>query len=179
MTPECTGFTEEEIYVLIKVNANILHVCNSCTEKNGTGDLSQAPSTKMDGKLDDLDLKVETLNKQIEKSNEFIISIKAELSELKIRPQSYAASLGTIAIVKVFYPSANDNGMGIRVRGIPENESKSPDERLHADMKAFEEILCYLKVEAKQLCKVTRIGKYNPEKGPRTILINLESPISK
>ena len=31
-------------------------------------------------------------------------------------------------------PSANDNGMGIRVRGIPENESKSLDERLHADM---------------------------------------------
>ena len=133
----------------------------------------------MDGKLDDLNLKVETLNMQIEKSNEFINSIKAELSELKIRPQSYAASLGTIAKGKVFYPSANDNGMGIRVRGIQENESKSPDERLHADMNSIEEILCYLKVEDKRLCKVTRIGKYNPEKGPRTILINLESPISK
>ena len=61
---------------------------------------------------------METLNKQIEKSNEFINSIKAELSELKIRPQSYAASLGTIAKGEVFYQSANDNGMGIRVRGI-------------------------------------------------------------
>ena len=47
-------------------------------------------------------------------------------------------------------------------------------------MNAIEEILCYLKkVEDKRLCKVTRIGKYNPENGPRTILINLESPISK
>ena len=69
--------------------------------------------------------------------------------------------------------------MGIRVRGIPENESKSPDERLHADMLAIEEILCYLKVEDKRLSKVTRIRKYNSEKGLRTILINLESPISK
>ena len=42
----------------------------------------------------------------------------------------------------VFYPRANDNGMGIRVRGIPENQSKSSDERLHADMNAIEEILC-------------------------------------
>ena len=45
-------------------------------------------------------------------------------------------------------------------------------------MNAIEEILCYLKVN-KRLCKVTRIGKYNPERGPRAILINLESPISK
>ena len=97
----------------------------------------------------------------------------------KIRRQSYAASLGTIAKGKVFYPSANDNGMGIRVKGIPENESKSPDERLHADMNAIEEISCYLKLEDKRLCKVTRIRKYNPEKGPITILINIESPISK
>ena len=46
MTPECTGFTVEEIEVLIKLNANILHVCNSCTEKKGSGDLSQALSRK-------------------------------------------------------------------------------------------------------------------------------------
>ena len=69
--------------------------------------------------------------------------------------------------------------MGIRVRGIPENESKSPDERLHADMNTIEDILCYLKVEDKRLCKVTRIGNYNPEKRPKTILLNLGSPISK
>ena len=119
MTPECTGFTVEEIKVLIKLYTNILHVCNSCTGKKGSSDLSQAASTKMDGKLDDLKLKVETLNKQIEKSNGFINSIKVELSELKIKPQSYAPSLGTIAKGKVFYPSANDSGMGIRVRGIP------------------------------------------------------------
>ena len=102
---------------------------------------------------------VEALNKQIEKSNEFMNSIKAELPELKIMPQSYAASLGTIAKRKVFYPSTNDNGMGIRVRGFQENKSKSPDERLHADMNAIEEILCYLKVEDKRICTVTRIGK--------------------
>ena len=148
-------------------------------KKRGSGDLSQAFSTKTDGKLDDLSLKVETLNKQFQKSNELFNSIKAELSELKITPQSYAASLGTIAKGKVFYQDINDNGMGIRVRGIPENESKSPDERLHADMNAIEEILCYLKVADKRLCKVTRIGKYNPEKGPRTILLNLETLLAK
>ena len=133
----------------------------------------------MDGNLDDLNLKVEKLNKQIEKSNESINSIKAELLELKIRPQPNAASLGNIAKGKVFYLSAHENGTGIRVRGIPEDESKSTDERLHADMNAIEEILCYLEVEDKRLCKATCIGKYNPEKGPRTMLLNLESPISK
>ena len=96
-----------------------------------------------------------------------------------MKPQSYAASLGPIAKGKVFYPNANDNGMGIPVRGIPENGSKSPDERFNGNMNAIEEILCYLKVEDKRLSKVTRLGKYNPEKGPRTILINLESRISK
>ena len=87
--------------------------------------------------------------------------------------------MGTIANRKVFYPSANDNGMGIRVIGIPENETKSPEEKVHADMNAIEETLCYLKVEDNRLCKVTRIGNYNPENGPKTILMNLESPISK
>ena len=59
---------------------------------------------------------------------------------------------------KVFYPSPNYYGIGIRVRGIPENESKSPDENLHANMNAIEEILCYHNVEDKRLCRFTRIG---------------------
>ena len=63
MTPECTGFTVEEIKALTKLNANRLHVCNSCTDKKGSGKLSQAPSTKMDRKPDDLNLIVETLNR--------------------------------------------------------------------------------------------------------------------
>ena len=70
MTPECTSFTVKEIVVLIKFNANILHVCDSCTEKKGAGELSQALSTKMCRNLADPNLKVETLDKQIEKSNE-------------------------------------------------------------------------------------------------------------
>ena len=32
-TPEYTGSRVEEIEVLIKLNANVLHVCNSFTEK--------------------------------------------------------------------------------------------------------------------------------------------------
>ena len=55
-------------------------------QKKGPAGLSQALTTKTDGKLDGLKLKVETLNKQIEKSNEFINSITAELSELKLKP---------------------------------------------------------------------------------------------
>ena len=54
--------------------------------KKGSGDLSQALRTKMDEKLDDINLDVETLNKEVEKSNEFFNSIKAELSEFKIKP---------------------------------------------------------------------------------------------
>ena len=57
MTPECTSFTVKEIEVLIKLNANILHVSNSCTEKKGSGDLNQALSTKMGRNLADLNLK--------------------------------------------------------------------------------------------------------------------------
>ena len=46
-------------------------------------------------------------------------------------------------------------------------------------MNAFEKILSYLKTENKWLCRVLGIGKHHAKKGPRTILIKLESPVSK
>ena len=38
-----------------------------------------------------------------------------------------------------------NKGLGIRVGGVLKNESKSPNERLHADVNASEEFLSYQK----------------------------------
>ena len=53
MTSDCTGFKLDEVEVSIKSNAHILHVCSIFTERNTLGDLIQAVSTKLYGKLDD------------------------------------------------------------------------------------------------------------------------------
>ena len=44
MISNYTGCTVEEIKVLINLNANILHVFNSCEEKKTPGDINQAPT---------------------------------------------------------------------------------------------------------------------------------------
>ena len=79
-----------------------------------------------------------------------------------------------------FHSTKSNDGLGIRVRGVPELTSKSADERIHAEMAAVEEMLDFLNIKDKKLSKCHRIGRKDSTKTvPRTLLIHLENPVSK
>ena len=50
---------------------------------------------------------------------------------------------------------------------------------MQEDISQIYHILDFLEIEDRKLTKITRIGKFDPDKGPRTILFNTESSISK
>ena len=121
--------------------------------------------------------------KSIEKSNQMKETVKFDLSgELKknqkLRPHPWKCKKG---VVKTAFRSTKSNdGLDIRVRGVPELTSKSADERIHIETAAVEEMLDFINNEDKKLSKIHRIGKYDSTKAvPRTLLIHLENPITK
>ena len=119
----------------------------------------------------------------IEKSNQMIETVTLDLSELKKQKKKYAQSLGNVtrgATKTAFHSTKLNDGIGIRVCGVPELTSKSADERIHAEMAAVEEMLDFLSIEDKKVSKIHRIVRFDPTKTvPRTLLIHLENPISK
>ena len=50
---------------------------------------------------------------------------------------------------------------------------------MQEDLGTIDRILAFLQIDDRKLSKATRIGKFNPDKGPRTLLFNTESSVSK
>ena len=180
MTSKCTGFDKTGIDVLIKLDKNLLHICNDC--KDNKNNAIDNKTSKIDDKLIEIKEQMKMFAQSIKKSNQMIDTVKLDLSELK-KPKSYAQSLANVTkgVTKAsFHSTKSNDGLGIRVRGVPELTSKSADERIHAEMAAVEEMLDFLNIEDKKLSKIHRIGRYDSTKTvPRTLLIHLENPISK
>ena len=76
-------------------------------------------------------------------------------------------------------PTVPNTQLGIRIRGVPESKEKSDIDRMQEDLGTIDRILAFLQIDDRKLSKATRIGKFNPDKGPRTLLFNTESSISK
>ena len=180
MTSKCTGFDKTDIDVLIKLDINLLHFCNDC--KDNKDNAIDNKTSKIDDQLIENKEQMKMLAQSIEKSNQMIENKKIDLSELR-KSRSYAHSLGNVtkSVTKTaFHSTKSNDGLGIRVRGVPELTSKSADGRLHAEMAAVEEMLVFLNIEDKKLSKIHRIGRYDSTKTvARTLLIHLENPISK
>ena len=72
------------------------------------------------------------------------------------------------------------SGYGIRVHGMPENTSRSLDERMHCNIDALEEILEFLRIKDRHMNKLHHLEKYNAEiKEKWTKFVCMEKPISK
>ena len=180
LTSKCTGFDKTDIDVLIKLDKNLLHICND--RKDNKDNAIDNKTFKIDDQLIEIKEKMKLFAQSIEKSNQMIETAKLDLGDLK-KPKSYNKSLGNVTkgVTKIaFHSTKSNDGLDIRVRGVPELTSKSADEQIHADMAAVEEMLDFLKIDDKKLSKIHRIGRYDSTKTvPRTLLIQLENPICK
>ena len=139
MTSKCTGFDKTNIDVLIKLDKNLLHICNGC--KYNKDNAIDYKTSKIDDKLIEIKEQMKMFAQSIkQKSNQMIETVKRDLSEPK-KPKNYAQSLGNVtkAVTKTaFHSTKSNDGLGICVRGVPELTSKSADERIHAEMAAVE-----------------------------------------
>ena len=77
-------------------------------------------------------------------------------------------------------PVRSSRNLGVRIRGVPENTTGTPDERFQAEIKALEKILVFLNIDDKKLSKIQRIGRNDPDRTtPRTLIVNMENMLSK
>ena len=122
---------------------------------------------------------MKTLTDKIEKSNNIITNVQSEVINMKKDTKTYKQSLGKVNHGKsVSIPRKTT--LGVYIRGIPESNSSSADDRFDADLAEVEKLLEHLNVEDKKLTKAQRLGKYDASKQqPRTILINTENPINQ
>ena len=90
----------------------------------------------------------------------------------------YSAVVGNATAGKrVDVPVLETKRLGIRVKGIPEAENENADKRLATDRTEINSLVHYLGVESK-ITKLSRVGQYK-NKGPRTILFDLETQVAK
>ena len=77
-------------------------------------------------------------------------------------------------------PVRSSRILGVRIRGVSENTTGTPDERFQVDIKAVEKILVFLNIDDKKLSKIQRIGRNEPDwTTPRTLIISIENMLSK
>ena len=88
---------------------------------------------------------------------------------------SYASVVGNKAPGKRVYKPANDS-LGIRIKGLPEPEDGKEDKM--KDREKVKRILDHLDIRS-SLTKLTRVGQPNPDKGPRTVIIDLDNDLDK
>ena len=181
LSPECTMFTNDEVKVLIKLNDNLLHICNDCKPKRD--DLVKNKTTtsnKLDEQFDNLQLQMKVLTEKMEQSSTVITQVQADMKTLKEKPNNFRAAVGNVSPGRVLNsPTVPKTQLGIGIRGVPESKDKSDIERMQEDLGTIDRILAFLQIDDRKLSKATRIGKFNPDKGPCTLLFNTESSISK
>lgn len=181
-TPECTELDKNSIEVLIKLEENLLLICNKCKSKkanfNANKDSEQA--NKVDEKLLKLEKQVEALTSKVEESHDCIKKVENNVHQIKMPEiKSFKQALGNVVPGKIV-SSATSPNLGILIRGLPEEPTEPPDKRVHMDLARVDELLTYLEVPDRKLTRATRLGKVDSEKkAPRTLLINTENPISK
>ena len=121
---------------------------------------------------------MKVLTEKMEQSSTVITQVQADMKTLKEKPNNFRAAVGNVSPGRVVN-SPTKAQLGIRIRGVPESKEKSDIERMQEDLGTIDRILAFLQIDDRKLSKATRIGKFNPDKGPRTLLFNTESSISK
>ena len=176
-TPECTGFPEQSIEVLIELKHNLLHVCNDCTHKKTNNEpLEEKQKQQMQLNFDDINKKISDCSENVLKSFKIMEEMQKEINSLKTKP-AYSAVVGKATAGKlVDVPVLETKKLGIRVKGIPEAGNENADKRLATDRTEIISLLHYLGVETK-ITKLSRVGQYDKNKGPWTILFDLETQV--
>ena len=90
-------FTNDEVKVLIKLNDNLLHICNDCKPKRD--DLVKNKTTtsnKLDEQLDNLQLQMKVLTEEMEQSSTVITQVQADMKTLKEKPNNFRAAVGNV-----------------------------------------------------------------------------------
>ena len=90
MTSKCTSFDKTDIDVLIKLDKNLLHICNDCKENKDNA--IDNKNSKIDDQLIVIKEQMKMFAQSIEKSNQMIETSKLNLSELK-KPKRYSSLL--------------------------------------------------------------------------------------
>ena len=140
----------------------------------------QEPKTKVDEQLNRLQEPMKTQVGKVERSSDLIAHVQNDVKAIKEKPSSFRAAVGNVQpgrTVNSF--SVPKVTLGLRIRGVPERKATTDIARTQKDLTAIEKIPTHLEIEDRQLVKATRIGKFNSQKGPRTILINTENALSK
>ena len=123
---------------------------------------------------------MKVLTEKMEPSSTVITQVQADMKTLKEKPNNFRAAVGNVNPGRVVNsPTVPKAQFGIRIRGVPESKEKRDIERMQEDLGTIDRILAFLQIDDRKLSKATRIGKFNPDKGPRTLLFNTESSISK
>ena len=81
MTSKCTGFDKTDINVLIKLDKNLLHICNDC--KDNKDNAIDIKTSNIDDQLIEIKKQMKMFAQSIEKSNQMIETVILDLSELK------------------------------------------------------------------------------------------------
>ena len=123
---------------------------------------------------------MKVLTEKMEQSSTVITQVQADMKTLKEKPNNFRAAVGNVSPGTVVNSLTVPKGqLGIRIQGVPESKEKSDIKRLQEDLVTIDRILAFLQIDDRKLSKATRIGKFNPDKGPHTLLFNTESSISK
>ena len=162
LTTESTEFETNTIEVLIKLNDNLVPICNSCIPEKQ--DFLSKLESKLETKIDEnlkkfqnetnnqmkkLQLQMKTLTDKIEKSYNIIINVQSEVINVKNDTKIYKQSLGKVKLGKsVSIPEKTT--LGVYKRRITESGSSSAYERLHADLAEVEKFLEHFNVEDKK-----------------------------
>ena len=178
-TPECSGFPEQSIQVLIELKHNLLHVCNDCTQKKSNREpLDEKQKQQMQLNFNEINKKISDCSENVLKSFKIMEELQKEINSLKTKP-AYSAVVGNATAGKlVDVPVLETKKLEIRVKGIPEAQNENADKRLATDRTEINSLLHYLGVETK-ITKLSRVGQYDKNKGPRTILFDLETQVDK
>ena len=96
LTIECTEFEKNTIEILIKLNGNLIHICNSCKpeKQNFLSNLESKLETKIDenlkkfqnetnNQMKKLQEQMKTLTDKLEKSNNNITNNQSEVINVK------------------------------------------------------------------------------------------------
>ena len=189
MTADCTGFSKNEVSTIIKLNRNLLHVCNDCSNERKDDVCILTPEQqKQKSDLNSLDEKLTQYNENVIQSLHVVKEIQKEIDSLKRdQPKSYTEALRSVKpgkTITVPIQEKRNDLLGIRIRGIPEAMERTSDERLKTDINSIKNVLQFLENNGK-ITKVKRIGPYDDRKQlngkprPRSILFYLEDAVDK
>ena len=176
LNPKCTGMSEGAIIGISSIINNVLLVCQSCVDlKRKDIIIDQIAQCRTEQPISEIKTEIEELRAEIKVNT---LSIKTEIGQLKTSYAQKTAMLPSNAQkTPLTKPVDKQQYEGIRLRGIPEMNSKSSRERYENDLKEVKAIMKHLKVHG-NVTDLKRLGKYTEGKN-RTLVAKLDSDYAK